>query len=96
MIYKFHPLAIQELGDAVDYYKKFNSSLGIDFLEEIYSTIHRIQEFPNAWTKISKKCRRCILNRFPYSLIYFIQNDIVVIVAVMQLNRQPSYWEKRV
>ena len=95
MKYKFHPLAIQELGDAVNYYKKLSHSLGIEFLEEFYSTIYRIQEFPNAWTKISKKCRRCILNRFPYSIIYFVQKNIVVVVAVMQLNRQPFYWENR-
>ena len=95
MNYKFHPLAIKELEDAIDYYSHINDALDVEFLEEFYSSIHRIQEFPNAWTKLSKESRRCILNRFPYAIIYLVKNQFIVIIAVMQLNRKPNYWENR-
>ncbi len=91
MKYKFHPFAIKELEDAIDYYCNIINSLGVEFLEEFYSSIHRIQEFPNAWTKLSKKCRRCILNRFPYAIIYHIKDQEFIIIAVMQLNKKPNY-----
>ncbi len=32
------------------------------------------------------------MRRFPYGLIYRIQSDRVVIVAVMHLKRRPFYW----
>ncbi len=46
MKYKFHPLAIKELEDSLDYYKNISPSLGLDFLEEFYSSILCILKFP--------------------------------------------------
>lgn len=95
MNYKFYPLAIKELEDAIDYYKNINVSLGNHFLEEIYSSIQRILKFPNAWSKLSFSCRRCILNKFPYGIIYQIHENEIRIIAVMQLNRNPNFWVDR-
>ena len=96
MKYKFHPLAIKELEDSLDYYKNISPSLGLDFLEEFYSSIQRILKFSFAWTKkITLTCRRFILNRFPYGIIYTMEEDLIIIVAVMQLNKKPKYCENR-
>ncbi|MHA1776590.1 MAG: hypothetical protein ACTSWC_07420 [Promethearchaeota archaeon] len=53
MKYKFNSLAIKELEDALNYYSNINDSLGTQFLEEFYSTIQRILNFPKAWSQIS-------------------------------------------
>jgi len=95
MKYKFHPLAIKELEDSIDYYKNLSLTLGLEFLEEFHSSIQRILKFTFAWTKLTKTCRRCILNRFPYGIIYTMEENLIIIVAVMQLNKKPNYWEKR-
>jgi len=34
--------------------------------------------------------------RFPYGVIYQISEDEVLIVAIMQLNRKPNYWQSRI
>lgn len=95
MKYKFHPLAIKELEDSLDYYKSISLTLGLEFFKEFYSSIQRILKFPLAWTKITITCRRCILNRFPYGIIYTMEEDLIIIVAVIQLNKKPNYWENR-
>lgn len=95
MKYKFHPLAIKELENSINYYKNISLTLGLEFLEEFHSCIRRILKFPLAWTKLTITCRRCILNRFPYGIIYTIDDDLIIIVAVMQLNKKPNYWENR-
>ena len=33
---------------------------------------------------------------FPYGVIYQIIEDEVIIIAIMQLNREPDYWKKRI
>jgi toxin ParE1/3/4 len=95
MNYSFHPSASAEFDGAIAYYEGCRTGLGVEFTAEIYSTIERIIEFPHAWTPLSPNCRRCLTNRFPYGVIYQILEDEILIVAVMQLNRRPGYWQDR-
>lgn len=95
MRYSFHPLAKAELYEAIDYYEECQSGLGLDFAKEIFSSIQRIVQFPRAWSRLSKNTRRCLTNRFPYGVIYQIQENETLIIAIMQLNRKPTYWKSR-
>ena len=95
MNYSFHPMAERELNEAIDYYNECQDGLGLEFAKEIYSTIQTILSFPHAWSQLSKNTRRCLLNRFPYGVIYQVADDEILIIAVMQLNRKPDYWDKR-
>ena len=95
MNYSFHPDAERELNEAIDYYNKCQDGLGLEFAKQVYSTIQNILLFPQAWTPLSKNTRRCLANRFPYGVIYQVTDNEIFIIAVMQLNRKPKYWEKR-
>jgi len=95
MKYFFYPAAKTELIEAIDYYEDCQPGLGLEFTKEIYSTIHRIIQYPKAWSPLSKNTRRCLANRFPYGIIYQILDKEILVIAVMQLNREPSYWKKR-
>ncbi len=97
MNYYFHPEAEQELLQAISYYEKCRPGLGIEFAEEVYQAIKRIIFFPDSYAHFSPNTRRCILNRFPYGLLYSIQkkDETVVILAVMNLHQKPERWEKR-
>ena len=94
MNFCFHPLAIEELTDSIEYYEAKNPGLGQEFFIEIYNTIQRILQFPKAWSKISQNCRRCITQRFPYGIIYQVKENEILIVSVMQLNQKPKNWDK--
>ena len=96
MKYSFHPLAVKELTESIDYYEDNNPGLGLEFSKEVYSTIQRILQFPKAWTKISQNCRRCITQRFPFGIIYHIKEDEILIVSIMQLNQKPKSWDDRI
>ncbi|HEX9652687.1 MAG TPA: type II toxin-antitoxin system RelE/ParE family toxin [bacterium] len=73
MKFTFHPEARAELNHSVDFYEARQAKLGLEFLEELYSTIQRIIEFPKAYSKQSKNTRRCLTNRFPFAVIYQIR-----------------------
>lgn len=87
--------AESEFLDAVQYYNEQKAGLGYEFALEIQKTIERILLYPEAWTKISKNARRCRCNKFPYGVIYFINDNVLLVVAIMHLNKEPDYWKDR-
>ena len=95
MTYSYHPHARKEFDDATDYYDAIDPELGDDFLEEIDECITRILKFPRAWTRLGGSVRRCRMHRFPYSLIYDLEDEHVFILAVMHSSRKPNYWVDR-
>lgn len=95
MKFSFHPEAIKELNKAVDYYEDIDTGLGYDFALEVFSTIKRIIKFPEAWSLIDDNIRRSLVSRFPYGVLYSLENNEVIILAIMNLHRHPVYWKNR-
>ena len=95
MKYSFHPDAEIEFNISIDYYEECQINLGSEFANEVYVTIQRILDFPNAWQPLGNEIRRCLTNRFPFGIIYYQRDDEIIILAVMQLNRKPNYWLSR-
>ena len=42
---------------------------------------------------IDSTIRRCLIKRFPYSILYAINVDMIVIIA--HLQRELNYWQGR-
>lgn len=40
--------------------------------------------------------RRFLVRRFPYGILYTIEADHILILAIMHLSREPGYWRHRV
>ena len=95
MNFELHPSARQELADAVEYYRQISPRLGNSFVDEFESAVNRIISFPEAWPKLSKNTRRCRINHFPYGIIYAVERQNILIIAIMHLQREPNYWVDR-
>jgi len=95
MKYLFHPEAGNEFNISIDYYEECQKNLGLKFANEVYATIQRILDFPNAWQILNNNIRRCLTNKFPFGIIYYQKDNEIIILAVMQLNRKPDYWINR-
>ena len=95
MKFTFHPEARIELDNSVDYYEEQREGLGLEFLQEVYSSIQRIIEFPSAGSRQSKNTRKCLTNRFPFAVIYQTKAKEIFIVAIAHLARKPGYWQER-
>jgi plasmid stabilization system protein ParE len=95
MVVEFLAPAKDELAEAVAYYNAQKQGLGSQFLEEVKHTIERILQYPEAWSPISRRTRRCRTNKFPYGVIYQVKGDLLLIVAVMHLHREPKSWRSR-
>ena len=91
----FHPDTAQEIENAYAWYQERAEGLGDDFIEELESAFAAIAALPETWPKFGRSCRRFLLGKFPFSIIYRLDGDTVFVLCVMHNSRKPGYWEDR-
>ena len=96
MNYSFQPEAEAELNHAVEYYEERETGLGYDFAVEVHNCVQNILLYPQAWNPLAEDIRLCLVNRFPYGLIYSQNGSEILILAVMHCHREPNYWHHRI
>jgi plasmid stabilization system protein ParE len=96
MKYKFHPDALEEYREAAIWYANREQELAHQFIAHIEDAIHRVVETPTRWRIIDEDVRRCLVHLFPYAILYTIEDNFILIVAIMHLSRDPDYWRERI
>jgi len=91
----FTRIATQELEDAVRFYELEYAGLGRSFKEEVKKAALRVAEYPKAWSIERGEVRKCLLHRFPYKLLYSVEEDHVLVIAIAHQHRNPDYWVGR-
>ena len=61
---RFLDAARSELEDTIEYYDEQRPGLGFEFAEAIEQALERIYHYPEAWSLLSPRVRRCLVNRF--------------------------------
>jgi plasmid stabilization system protein ParE len=84
-----------EFREAVQHYNLQSEGLGYEFAAEVRRALSRIVRFPEAWSALSPRTRRCRTNRFPYGIVYQSRGDTILVVAVMHMKRHPDSWRER-
>jgi hypothetical protein len=95
MSFLLHPDAEEEFLKAIEYYEDIERALGYDFALEVYSAIKRSVDYPDAWALMDGDVRRTLVRRFPYAVLYSMEENGIFILAVMNLHRSPEYWKER-
>jgi toxin ParE1/3/4 len=95
MRYVFHPEALTEYAEAVQYYTERRVEVAQAFIGAIEGTVYRIRESPIRYSAIDDEVKRCMAGKFPYGILYTIEQDYILILAVMHCSRKPGYWKNR-
>jgi toxin ParE1/3/4 len=95
MKYVFHPEALTEYAEAVQYYAGKRVEIAQAFINSVEGAVYRIRESPERYVAIDEDVRRCMTRRFPYGVLYTIEQDYILILAVMHCSREPGYWKNR-
>lgn len=93
MLYKIElqTEAIEDIQNAFVWYEEQKIGLGFSFLEEFEICIDKLSKYPFRFGLVNKWVRKIQVNRFPYLIVFEIEDDIVYINAVRHTSRKPKY-----
>ena len=94
--YRYLLPAEEELIEAGQFYESEAAGLGTEFLDEVQRAIDVLREYPQSGRPIGRNVRRALLIRFPFSLIYADEPDVILVIAVAHQRRRPGYWRRRI
>lgn len=97
MKYTVHirPDAEMDIEEAAIWYEKQRKGLGDEFLDEVLNAVKVISENPYIYAVVLRQTRRALIHRFPFALYYRIEEDSLVVVAVIHGSRHPKRWQTR-
>lgn len=87
---KVMPLAAAEILDAYDWYEEQKENLGLDFLNELDTFYHTLQTNPLIHSFYDEPVRHGKINRFPYSIVYEVFGETIVIYSVFMEKQNPG------
>jgi plasmid stabilization system protein ParE len=93
---RFSAESIRDIENAVYYYNIERAGLGEEFRAELAAKIDSISANPHAFQVIYKDGRRACLSRFPYGVFFRERKNLIRIVAVIHLHRDPRTWQRRI
>lgn len=92
MAYKIEvrPFAAIEIIEAYDWYELQRDGLGIEFLLELEIFYTTQQRNPDTYSFYQKPVRQGTLSRFPYTVVYEIFEQTIVIYSVFMYRQDPG------
>lgn len=81
---------------AVDYYEECQSGLGRRFRDLVENEVNNIDFMPSRFRVFRSPFRRCLIPNFPYYIIFSIESNLILVVAVAHAKRRPGYWLNRI
>ncbi len=93
---EFRPEAESEIEAAHDWYELQRSGLGTQFLFEFDAVLSRASANARVFQKVGRVTRRALMRRFPYVVLFFVEDDRIVVTGVFHGRRDPGSWSDRV
>jgi len=90
------PEARREFDHAFDRYRDIEPKLAFDFADAVQRSFDRIVQNPEAFQLVYRDVRHVVLRRFPYSILFRAQKDLIEVIAVFHSSRVPDEWQRRV
>lgn len=92
---RFHPEAEREYLSSLGWYSERSLEAALDFENEFQRAISAIENAPQRWPAYFSLFRRFVLHQFPFSVVYRIGDEEILVLAIAHAHRRPGYWRKR-
>ena len=92
----FRPEARAEALEAQAWYESRSPGLGLEFARALDAALASALRDPAAFVQVEGECRRVLLRKFPYSLVYRTGPSVFLVAAVFHHRRNPRLLVTRV
>ena len=91
------PDALDDIEASADWYEAQEPGVGYEFIKVVRTTIQTIPSDFNLHRvrDMSRNIRWCYPPRFPYRIVYRVQEKQITILAVLHAARHDREWKKR-
>lgn len=91
-----HPAAQLELDAALARSRlEFGPGTAASLLRRFDRSGSTLIRHPTLGTPAAKGARKLPMGRYPYTLVYRIEGEVIHVVALMHQSRTPDYWRGR-
>lgn len=92
---RFDPRARRDIDEAIGYYAEAYSPACVGLLDAIEHVLHLLCHHPDAGTIVRRGARKWPLSKYPYLIVYRVQGDDLVVLAVAHMKRRSGFWLER-
>lgn len=91
-----HPAARNELDAALEWSREVFGDRTAARLRRRFDQLGlMLMRQPTIGTPSTGQARKLQLGKFPYSLVYRVQGQVITVIAVAHQSRKPGYWRGR-
>jgi plasmid stabilization system protein ParE len=91
----FFEEASEEVEEHRAWYRERSEAAESAFLREVDHAIEMVSEAAYRWPRYIAGTRRYVFPTFPFSLVYFVESEVINVVAIAHGSRRPGYWRER-
>ena len=92
---EFVAAAAEEVEEAEAWYAERNPLAADAFRAELRHVVDAVRRNPERWSRHLAGTRRRHFRWFPFSLVYCLEPDRILVIAVVHQRRRPGYWRDR-
>ena len=95
--YRLSEEAEADVRDSYLWYEQQKVDLGEEFLMALDAAEKTIVRNPRASRiRFRKKVRAHVVDRFPYLILYIIEQDDINVISVFNTHQHPGKWKQRI
>ena len=88
--------AEDDIAAAFEWYESKRVGLGVEFVRALDNTLAALLEFPESCPVVYRNTRRRLMGRFPFEVLYRLEDGLLVVVACIHAARDPQVALRRI
>jgi len=84
-----------DLVEGFNFYEASEQGIGDHFLACLYADVESLRIFGGIHRRVYKNLHRSLSKRFPFAIYYTVESDVVIVRAILDCRRNPSWIRSR-
>jgi len=91
---KVFPEALTDIQKATDWYNEQSYGVGTRFQKQVIKQIDKLSTTAEGYKIRYSEVRCMVIKKFPFMVHFLIEDETVVIFAILHTSRNPKIWDK--